>query len=120
MASLSLVQAAIVIDWDDFEKYLQAEHRGNTIKLRMLYAKKYHHIITTPEGAQQTRELQSLTDGQRREAMKSLANLAKYLGLYNGLRQLKEVHDLRWTRFSPEVQSAVRELRYRKLQRELR
>ncbi len=107
LTALSLVQAPINVDWDDFERYLKAEHRGNTIKMRMLYAKKYHHIITTPEGPQKVRELQSLSAAKRKEAMCALANLAKFLGLYNGWRQLKQEHDLRWTRFSPEAQAAV-------------
>lgn len=98
---------AVDVDWGGFEAFLKADHRSNTVKLRMLYAKKHHHILTSPDGPSRIMELQQLTDGQRREAMKSLANLAKFLGRYDEWKELKRKHDLRWTRFSPEAQASV-------------
>ncbi|HKU50745.1 MAG TPA: hypothetical protein VJP79_12400 [Nitrososphaera sp.] len=64
-------------------------------------------IITIPDDPQRASELQLLTDAQWREAIKSMANHAKYLGIYDDWRQLKHEYDLRSTRFDSVVWAAM-------------
>jgi hypothetical protein len=112
MANIQLVQSAVNIDWEDFRRYLLAEHRPNTAELILLHAKKYHAIITTPEGPKNIGVLTQMTEAKRRSTMRALANLSKYLGVYNGWKQLKIEHDLRWSRFNPYEQAAAFEQIY--------
>lgn len=107
MANVALVETTIDIDWDDFRRYVESQHRPNTSLQIMRYSMKYHHLISTPEGPQRLMELQQLSQGKRKEVMAALANLARYLGLYEGWIDLRKKHGLKWTTFNPEAQAAV-------------
>jgi hypothetical protein len=107
LANIALVETPIEVDWEAFLQFVIKGHRENTSKQIMRYSKKYHHLISTPQGPHKLAELQLLSQGKRKEVMSALANLARFLGLYGGWIQLIRQHDLKWTSFDPESEAAV-------------
>ena len=79
--------------WVKFQEYLLKIYNKHTAKVRLLYSKKYYHILT--EGNAQ--ELLTLSNDKRIHAMKSLAALSKYLGCYDLWKDIIERYQLKWS-----------------------
>jgi hypothetical protein len=60
--------------WVKFQEYLLTIHNKHTAKSRLLYSKKYYHVLTEANA----QELLILSNDKRIHAMKALAALSKY------------------------------------------
>ena len=81
------------VNWNKFEEFLENSYSKNSIKTRMLYAKKYSTILVDCNA----QELLTLSNDKRLQVMKSLAILSKYLGCYDRWKQIKEKYQLKWS-----------------------
>jgi integrase len=79
--------------WAKFEEYLLKSHNKHTTKTRLLYSKKYYHILEQ-DNAQ---ELLTLSDEKRMHIMKALATLSKYLGCYDKWKNIVQRYQLKWS-----------------------
>jgi hypothetical protein len=75
------------------EKYPKQINGEKTIPVRLLYAKKYSHILMTGYA----QELLTISNTKRENAMKSLALLSKYWGCYARWKEIKERYQLKWS-----------------------
>ena len=79
--------------WVKFQEYLLTSHNKHTAKARLLYSKKYYHVLTEANA----QELLTLSNDKRIHAMKALAALSKYLGCYDLWKSIIERHQLKWS-----------------------
>ncbi len=78
--------------WERYEIYLANTVSTGTASDRILYAKKYYHILTFENAS----ELLTLNNEKRNHVMKSLASLSKFLGCYDKWKQIRERYQLKW------------------------
>lgn len=80
IVALREVKAPLKDDLQGFKKYLQTTLKigQNTINNRMVYAKKYGHILETWDLS----EIMNFSDSKMLYIMKSLSLLSKYNGCY--------------------------------------
>ena len=79
--------------WINFEKYLKNNYGKKTIYDRLLYAKKYAHVLQESNA----QDLLALNLDKQKHAMKALAVLSKYLGCYEKWKQIKQNYQLKWS-----------------------
>ena len=79
--------------WVTFQEYLLKIYNKHTAKVRLLYSKKYYHILTESNA----QVLLTLSNDKRIHAMKSLAALSKYLGCYDLWKDIIERYQLKWS-----------------------
>ena len=80
--------------WVKFhQEYLLTIHNKHTAKSRLLYSKKYYHVLTEANA----QELLILSNDKRIHAMKALAALSKYLGCYDIWKSIIERYQLKWS-----------------------
>ena len=79
--------------WIIFQDYLLTIHNKHTAKSRLLYSKKYYHVLTEANA----QELLILSNDKTIHAMKALAALSKYLGCYDLWKSIIERHQLKWS-----------------------
>jgi hypothetical protein len=79
--------------WVKFQEYLLPVYNRHTAKARLLYSKKYCHVLTEANA----QELLRLSNDKRIHAMKALAALSKYLGCYDLWKSIIERHQLKWS-----------------------
>ena len=79
--------------WNNFEEYLVKSYRKNSVRCRLLYAKKYSTILIDSNA----QVLLTLSNDKRKQVMKSLAILSKFLGCYDRWKEIKERYQLKWT-----------------------
>ena len=79
--------------WVKFQECLLTVHSRNTAKSRLLYSKKYYHVLTESNA----QELLILSNDKRIHAMKALAALSKYLGCYDLWKSVIERYQLKWS-----------------------
>jgi len=79
--------------WVKFQEYLLNIYNRHTAKVRLLYSKKYYHILTEANA----QELLTLSNDKRIHAMKALAALSKYLGCYDLWKDIIERYQLKWS-----------------------
>jgi hypothetical protein len=79
--------------WVKFQEYLIKIHNKHTAKVRLLYSKKYYHILTEANA----QELLTLSNDKRIHVMKALAALSKYLGCYDLWKDIIERFQLKWS-----------------------
>ena len=102
-----LVSEQVEIDWEEFEKFVRANCNKRTTAERVRYAKRFHYIVTTPEGPSKIRtDILQLNQDSRQSVMKALANLTKYMGVYEEWKKLQKQFGLKWTTFSPEAEAS--------------
>jgi hypothetical protein len=77
--------------WVKFQEYLLTIHNSHTAKSRLLYSKKYYHVLTEANA----QELLILSNDKRVHAMKALAALSKYLGCYPLWKDIIERYQLK-------------------------
>jgi hypothetical protein len=80
---------------DGFQEYLESTLKLEkaTVRNRMVYAKKYHHLIQTWDLA----ELAKLSNEKRGHIMRALALLSKYQGQYEKWQQVRNNYQLKWS-----------------------
>ena len=86
-------EALSSVDWDGFEDWLLKSHGKDTAKLIMRYAMRYYWILWSPEKAG---VLLGESKGIRRNTMIALANLSKYLGVYESWKNIVKNYGLKW------------------------
>jgi hypothetical protein len=79
--------------WVKFQEYLLTSHNKHTAKARLLYSKKYYHVLTEANA----QELLTLSNDKRMHAMKALAALSKYFGCYDLWKSIIERYQLKWS-----------------------
>jgi len=79
--------------WVKFQEYLLKVYNKHTAKVRLLYAKKYYHILKESNA----QELLTLSNDKRIHVMKALAALSKYLGCYDLWKDIIERYQLKWS-----------------------
>jgi hypothetical protein len=79
--------------WVKFQEYLLTSHNRHTARARLLYSKKYYHVLTEANA----QELLTLSNDKRIHAMKALAALSKYLGCYDLWKSIIERYQLKWS-----------------------
>jgi hypothetical protein len=81
------------IDWQIFKTWLFGEYAEVTAKDRLCYAKKYVDCLLKRD----FNKLKLVTPTQREHAMKALAVLSKFLGVYEDFRSLVKNYGLKWS-----------------------
>jgi len=81
------------IDWDSFSEWLSRDHAKKNVAEILRNARKYYYVLYSPSKAS---EICILTRDTRREAMASLANLSKFLGIYDYWRYVAKNSGLKW------------------------
>ncbi|HYX56895.1 MAG TPA: hypothetical protein VE818_12125 [Nitrososphaeraceae archaeon] len=79
--------------WVKFQEYLLKIYNKHTAKVRLLYSKKYYHILTESNA----QVLLTLSNDKRIHPIKSLAALSKYLGCYDLWKDIIERYQLKWS-----------------------
>ena len=80
------------MNWPSFKDYLSKNHSKKHIKDVMNYAMKYGNCLFANDFS----ELLSFSASKRRHVLASLANLSKFLGMYEVFQNLKKKHGLKW------------------------
>ena len=88
-----LLIPADTIDWQIFKTWLFVEYAEVTAKDRLYYAKKYADCLLK----RNFNKLKLVTPSQREHAMKALAVLSKFLGVYEDFRSLVKNYGLKWS-----------------------
>jgi hypothetical protein len=80
---------------DGFQEYLETSLKleKSTVRNRMVYAKKYHHLIQTWDLS----ELAKLSNEKRGHIMRALSLLSKYQGQYEKWQQVRNNYQLKWS-----------------------
>ena len=68
------------LNWDDFKVWLQSEHAKSTVFGLLRYARKYSYVLYDPT---KMVDLQGLSRDKRRNVMSALANLSRFIGVYD-------------------------------------
>jgi hypothetical protein len=79
--------------WNSYGEFLLQNHSPHTTKVRLLYSKKYYHVLANGNA----QELLVLSNDKRIHVMKALASLSKYLGCYDKWNDIKEKYQLKWS-----------------------
>ena len=79
--------------WNNFEEYLVKSYRKSSVRCRLLYAKKYSTILIDSNA----QELLTLSNDKRKQVMKSLAILSKFMGCYDNWKNVKDRYQLKWS-----------------------
>lgn len=91
-----LVSEKVEMDWDEFKKFVRANCNKRTTVERLRYAKRFHYIVTTPEGPNKIKtDLFQLSESNRPDVMKALANLTKYMGVYEEWKKIQKQFGLK-------------------------
>jgi hypothetical protein len=79
--------------WNDFRSYLTNEkHSPSSIRDKISYAKRFHQVLKIRDASL----ISSLSPDVKSHAMKSLASLSKYLGLYDEWLEIIRKYQLKW------------------------
>ena len=81
------------IDWQGFRQWLEAKHPHSNANTIFNVARRYQDSLLD---ASKASLIQSLTFDKRRHVMSSLANLAKFAGLYEAWKQTMKQAGLKW------------------------
>ena len=81
------------VNWEAFGQYLRANFGRETVDVRILYAKKYAHLLLQRD----ITPLYQHTAQTRLNIMKSLVTLSIFLGIYQQWKILKQESGLTWT-----------------------
>ena len=79
--------------WNKYQLYLSKTYSKHTCKARLLYSKKYSHVLEESNG----QDLLTLSNDKRTHAMKALATLSKYLGCYDLWKDIVQRYQLKWS-----------------------
>jgi len=100
-SSASLVQAmrlGLIVNWNEYEQYLSKTHHKNSLPYLLNYSRKYWRILENPAEA---KDLLMMNNAKRRLVMSSLANLSRYLGVYESWKNTIKEFGLKWDKPNP-------------------
>jgi len=81
------------INWDLYRQWLLSRYPRRSALDRLNYAKKYYQCLLRRDLS----SLQMLPDDKRVHAMKGLAAISKFLGIYSEWKDLVKRFDLKWS-----------------------
>jgi len=79
--------------WIEFNNYLLKSVSIDTARYRLSCAKKYSHVLLEENAT----DLLNLSNEKRIHVMKSLSNLAKFLGIYDKWKSTINRYQLKWS-----------------------
>ena len=79
--------------WNNYQMYLSKTCNKYTCKTRLLYSKRYSHILEESNG----QDLVILSNDNRLHAMKALSSLSKYMGCYDSWKDIVQRYQLKWS-----------------------
>ena len=80
-------------NWNNFREHLKKQKYNRTWESTLFnYAQQYSDCLFKNDFS----KIQSLPDGQRSNAVKALAALAKFTGRYSDFKQLREDYAIKW------------------------
>src|SRR4051812_26568574 len=80
--------------WNDFKDYLISQGQSkHTIRNKLQYAKRFYHVLNQ----ENAKDMLNVSIETRQHAMKALASLSKYLGLYDKWQEIKKRYQLKWS-----------------------
>jgi len=88
-----LIPKAISIDWKSYTKWYLQNHNKNTLGYALNYARKYADVLADPSSVHR---ITSLSKAKKRLTMIALANLSKYLGIYEHWKSIVKNAGLKW------------------------
>jgi hypothetical protein len=88
-------------DWESYcSWYKECHNKSNsTANMMLRYASEYSDILLKSDRAKLS-ELKAMSKDKRRLVMSSLANLAKYLGIYEKWQTIRRNNGLKWEKRS--------------------
>ena len=89
----NLIPKAISIDWKSYTQWYLQNHNKNTLGYALNYARKYADVLADPLSMHRRT---SLSKAKKRMTMIALANLSKYLGIYEHWRSIVKNAGLKW------------------------
>ena len=81
------------IDFESFKEWLSKTHCDSTVKAIMRYAQRYWHVLFSPNEAS---KIAVMPKDMRRNVMASLANLSRFLGMYEQWKAIVKTYGLKW------------------------
>lgn len=81
------------VDWGGFRDWLSKDHAERNVGDLLRNARRYYNVLLDPTRAS---EMAGLSKSSRRRAMASLANLSKFLGIYDYWRGIMRNNGLKW------------------------
>jgi hypothetical protein len=97
LASGNLQDLSGNINWNDYKEWYLQNHSKNTLGYAFNYAKRYADVLANPAAVH---KITSLSKGKKRLVMIALANLSKYLGIYEHWRSIVKNNGLKWEKKS--------------------
>ncbi|ALI37209.1 hypothetical protein NMY3_03022 [Candidatus Nitrosocosmicus oleophilus] len=80
--------------WNDFKIYLINEkHSQSSIRDKISYARRFYHVLEKNDAS----SLSLLTTDVKSHAMKALAALSKFIGMYDSWLTLIKKYNLKWS-----------------------
>ena len=79
------------IDWNAYYHYVKSKYSKVYAGQLYSYAKKYKHIIENPS------LLEAFKDAKRRNVLKALVCLSKYLGFYREFKERLKDYGIKWS-----------------------
>ena len=91
---VSCVVQGVSVDWDDFERYLEARYENErTRRDRFNYARKFADVLLEDN----YRRLFQFSEDKRSHILRALSALAKYLGVYEQFKRDIKAYGLTWS-----------------------
>jgi len=81
------------INWDEFKQFLASRYSSATAKDRLRYALRFHNLLMEGDLS----PLHQLSPHVRGHALRSLAVLSRFLGLYGYFKSLVKHYGLTWS-----------------------
>ena len=82
------------MDWSGFQEWLESQdYADRTVNDRLNYAKRFSKCLSKGDLS----ELKTVSNGVRNHALKGLAALSKFLGIYDSFLALKRNYGLKWS-----------------------
>ena len=81
-------------NYSGYEKYSQKERRAKPVRRSLSLARQYGHVLSTGDAS----ALLTMSRRKQQHTMAALAFLAKYHGCYNVWKEVKERHQLKWSK----------------------
>jgi hypothetical protein len=103
-AHLPVKNNFMILEWDQFYQFLSQRMEHKTALERLRYSRKYVQVLQTRDAS----ILLQLSPDNRINAMKALSSLAKYTGLQNTWKQIRQDYALTWSTGTEKLNAFTR------------
>jgi hypothetical protein len=94
----------MILEWDQFYQFLSQRMQHKTALERVRYAKQHVRVLQTRDAS----SLLQLSPDNRINAMKALSSLAKYTGLQNEWKEIRQQYGLTWSTGTEKIDAFTR------------